>query len=401
MKQRTVFFLLVLVCACPMYGGSLSKSIEFDRLLMHARNAAFQGDYRTAADSYAHAAKLNVGPPETFYLDYAGVLGALGRWKDAKGILQNYFQHFDKMGTYYDLALRRYVDAEDKVEHHSDERVRPDPIGPVARAATAPGALKWTKNVSSLPPVRPNQLDNPATPGRIPLERLIGLYSGEVKDSDNAGRSSTCEKTFSPNKPHPSSDCFSGYHRTMSLNAVDGSALVGFVKVEYTREHRPASSGDQRDRKLTLYTRMEYYLAIRLWITPNGLIQGQQKPLCEFMVEEQVCMPAERNVATPLRAWLTPEGALGLESEKGGGPRLYTRVRAIPDAIRAEVARAVPSLGAFVAAPANRQEKPSAGQAKPSSIGDTAGLNDEDDDSTVPPGVSTAARQLLEADRVG
>jgi tetratricopeptide (TPR) repeat protein len=411
MKHLLVMLCLVAFCVAAN-AEKLSRTIEFDRYQMHARNAIAKGDFRTAADSYERAAKLDTDPPESFYLDYASSLGALGRWKGAKAVLHTYFQHFDKQGKYYDLALRRYVEAEEKVNRHSEERVRPELQGlsvPVSRALTAPEAQGWVPQrtaaatpAANLPPMgltqrteqqqppiqrtesirrtEPIQRTEPVPAGRDALERLIGLYSGESKEAEAIARNNNCDRAAGT--AHPAYDCFYGYHRNMSLNMIDGNAVVGFVKVDYVREHRPASTGDERDDRPTTYRQMEYYLSIRLWVTAGGLIQGQQKPLCEFVVAEKMCTQTAKAGLTPLRAKMTTEGGLALESEKGGGPRVYSKIDATPDVVRGEVVRAVPALGSFTTAPSIAPERPAEVEAKPAALGDTAVVgNDEMDDS--------------------
>ncbi|SFS03840.1 hypothetical protein SAMN05421771_0820 [Granulicella pectinivorans] len=397
MKRFFVVCSLVIFCSLPVHAEKLSRTIEFDRYQMHARNAIAKGDYRTAAENYERAAKLDTDPPESFYLDYAASLGALGRWKADKAVLYTYFQHFDKQGKYYELALRRYVEAEEKVNRHSEERVRPELQGlavPASRPLTAPDAQVWvpqrapaTTPPANLPPIGITQRTDPAASqrpeppaaGRDVLERLIGLYSGETKEAEAIARSNNCGRT--EGSSHPAYDCFYGYHRNMSLNMIDGNAVVGFVKVDYVREHRPASTGNASQDKPATYLQMEYYLSIRLWVTPGGLIQGQQKPLCEFVVAEKMCTQTAKAGMTPLRAKMTTEGGLALESDKGGGPRVYSKVDTIPDVVRGDVVHAVPSLGNFMTAPGSAPERPAEGEAKPAALGDTADVGDEADDS--------------------
>lgn len=483
MKSFYVVLSLVLVCAVPAYSAPLSRSIEFDRLLMHAHTSVSRGDYRSAASDYGHAAKLEMDAPESFYLDYGATLGALGRWKEAKGVLETYFRRFDKQGELYDLALKRYVEAGDRVSTRSEERVRPQLVG-MADVAPAPSTTRrsvlpsWAKNntappsqpapatsyvpptsyapstyaapssSSALPPMpvtqastvpqappiyqipayQPPSAEPPMTPARVmqpaairysepvaqvdipsannraALESLIGLYSGEAKDSDDTSRGASCSKVASTTKPHPASDCFYGFHRSMSLNAVDGTAVIGFVKVEYVREHRPAFTADQHGQKVPIHTKMEYYLAIRLWMTSTGLIQGQQKGLCEFMVDERVCAQTQPKGMTPLRARMTSDGGLGLESEKGGGPRIYTKLRGVPELVRTDVVRVVPSLSPFVGAPGESPERPVNVEAKSTALGDTADASEmgsDDADDSVAAGVASAAREILKASVVG
>jgi tetratricopeptide (TPR) repeat protein len=427
MKRLFVLLSLVFLFVLSASAEKLSRTIEFDRYLMHARNAISKGDYRTAADNYERAAKLDTDPSESFYLDYSASLGALGRWKSAKAVLHTYFQHFDKQGKYYDLALRRYVEAEEKVERHSEERIRPELQGmgtPLSRPVTLPlptqaptqaptwspqqqqtqaPAQAWapqqqaavaTRPLVGTPVRRQEAIAAPpaaTTAGQNALERLIGLYSGESKEAEAMARSNNCDRE--EGKPHPAYDCFYGYHRNMSLSAIDGQAVVGFVKVDYMREHRSASNGDPREDTPATYRQMEYYLSIRLWVTPGGLIQGQQKPLCEFVVAEKVCTQTAKVGLTPLRAKMTPEGGLALESEKGGGPRVYTKVDVTPDVVRGEVVHVVPSLGSFMTAPGyNQDDRPKTVEAKPTALGDTAVVAGDEMDDLVAARFSAASR---------
>lgn len=116
-KVAVIYFL----CAISLkVTAEISETAKVDMLLIQAKTAYDQQDYKKTISTIEQALNTKVAIPESVYYVYADSLSQTGEYQEAKVWLEKYVNQSGREGVFYNQALERLINIDDKI----DEKIR-------------------------------------------------------------------------------------------------------------------------------------------------------------------------------------------------------------------------------------------------------------------------------------